>query len=262
MKRIAVLTVSTVLLTLAGCSGSNVPTLPADDSTSSASAPAYDPATATGRVYGSIKFDGKPPVMATLQPGGSRFCVQNARGLTEQDVLVTKDAKLRNVIVYVRSGFEGRTYATPGEPVILDQQKCLYLPHVLTIMTHQKLSVRNSDDTLHNVHAMAQLNPGFNFAQAVKGVENTVVFDHSEMPFRVGCDLHKWMGVWVGVFDHPFHSTTGDTGSYELKLPPGKYEIAAWHEKYGEKVTMIEVADKAQVELDFSFGEKESKGAN
>jgi len=103
------------------------------------------------------------------------------------------------------------------------------------------------------VHGMPQSNSTFNFAQTDKGAANTLVFEHPEMPFRAGCDLHKWMGAWIGVFDHPFHSTSGDSGNYELKLPPGKYEIAAWHEKYGERVSAIEVGDKAEQHLDFSF---------
>ena len=253
MKRMRMICFSlfAVLVAATGCS-SNSPQLPLEESAST-SASTYNPASATSRVFGSIKFEGKPPVMAALKPGGSRFCVINARSLTEEDVLVTKDGKLRNVIVYVKSGFEGRTYAPPDLAVVLDQQKCVYVPHVLTIMTKQKLSVRNSDATFHNVHGMPQSNKVFNFAQTDKGAENTVMFDHAEMPFRAGCDLHKWMGVWIGVFDHPFHSTSGDSGNYELKLPPGKYEIAAWHEKYGEKVSSIEIGDKAEQHLDFSF---------
>jgi plastocyanin len=253
VKKLQIAALAVWAAALAGCSGSHVPSLTGSEPASSSAAPAYDPATATARVFGSIKLEGKPPVMAALQPGGSRYCVMNARGMTEQDVLVTKDGKLRNVIVYVRSGFEGRTYTAPDEPRVLDQQRCLYVPHVFTIMTNQKLTVRNSDSTFHNVHAVAQTNSGFNFAQTVKGSENQVKFDHAEMPFRIGCDLHRWMGAWVGVFDHPFHSTSGDSGNYELKLPPGKYEIAAWQEKYGEKVSTIEVRDNAEQHLDFSF---------
>jgi len=249
-KRFAGLVLFAGLIAFAGCSGSGVSSLPNE----SAPSPAFSPSSATARVFGNIQFEGTPPVMAALKPGGSRFCVVNARDLTEQDVLVTKDGKLRNVIVYVKSGFEGRTYSTPDEPVILDQQKCVYVPHVLTVMTNQKLKVLNSDATFHNVHAVAKVNAGFNFAQTDKGAENTVSFDHAEMPIRIGCDLHRWMGVWIGVFDHPFHSTSGDSGSFELKLPPGKYEIAAWHEKYGEKVSTVEVGDRAQVQLDFNFG--------
>jgi hypothetical protein len=59
------------------------------------------------------------------------------------------------------------------------------------------------------------------------------------------------MVSYVGVFEHPFHTTSGDTGKYELRLPPGKYEIAAWHEKFGEQVASVEVAANASARTRF-----------
>src|SRR5437016_1471827 len=126
IKLILVPALCAIGLLLTSCAGSK----PAP---SARSAPDYDPATATGRVFGSIHFEGKAPVMAPVDPSGSRYCVQNAKGTTEQTVLVTKDYKLQNVMVYVRTGFEGRRYATPGEPAVLDQQRCIYVPRVVTI---------------------------------------------------------------------------------------------------------------------------------
>ena len=74
---------------LAGCS-SNAP-LPLNDSASSA--PVYDPTTATGRVFGSIKFEGNLRPRLRFHPGGIRFCVVAARRLREDDILVTKYGK-------------------------------------------------------------------------------------------------------------------------------------------------------------------------
>jgi len=239
--------VSVILLALgfaAGCNSGkqSVPTVAT-----------YDPATATARVFGSIKFEGTPPEITPIHAGGSAYCVRNARGLVDEEVSLTSDKKVRNVIVYVKSGQEGRTYETPSEAVVLDQQKCAYVPHVLTVMTNQKLSVRNSDPTFHNVHGLSQANPGFNIAQADKGAENTFTFAKAEAPFHIGCDLHRWMGAFVGVFDHPFHTTSGMSGDYELHLPPGKYEIVTWHEKFGEKTMPIEVAENSKMELNFAY---------
>jgi len=246
-KRIVVSLIVIGLTAVAGCSSDKqtVPTVAT-----------YDPVTATSRVFGSIKFEGTPPEVTPIKAGGSAFCVRNARGLVDEEVSVTSDGKLRNVIVYVRTGHEGKAYDAPSETVVLDQQKCVYVPHVLTLMTNQKLSVRNSDPTFHNVHAISQVNPGFNIAQADKGAENTFTFEKAEPHFRIGCDLHRWMGAIVGVFDHPFHTTSGMSGDFELRVPPGKYEIVAWHEKLGEKVMPVEVVDNAKVELNFGFAAK------
>jgi hypothetical protein len=258
-KGISFLILFSTFFFLPGCSGGNPPSgLTNTAALPSASSSGYDPATATARVFGNIRFEGTPPVMAPVRVGGSRFCVQNARGTTQQDVLVTDQSLLRNVVVYVRSGQKPMKYAPPSEPAILDQERCLYVPHVITLMTGQKLTIKNSDDTFHNTHGMPAASPPFNIGQPVLGAENTVTFAHPETPFKVGCDLHAWMGAWVAVYDHPFHTTSGDSGTYELKLPPGKYEIAAWHERYGEKTSNIEVNDKSEVQLDFSF--REAKG--
>lgn len=246
-KSIVALVLSMSLLSFGGCSSNEKP---------APSLVAYDPTTATSRVFGSIKFEGTPPEVTPLRAGGSAYCVRNARGLVDESVSVTSDRKLRNVIIYVRSGQEGRTYEAPSEAVVLDQQKCVYIPHVLTVMTNQKLSVRNSDPTFHNVHGNSQANPGFNIAQAEKGAENTFTFAKAEPPFHIGCDLHRWMGAIVGVFDHPFHTTSGTSGDYELRLPPGKYEIVAWHEKFGEKTMPVEVAENSKMELNFGFADK------
>ena len=59
----------------------------------------------------------------------------------------------------------------------------------------------------------------------------------------------------LSVFDHPFHATSGDSGTFELHLPPGTYEMVAWHEKYGAQVSAIELVDGETLELDFTFEE-------
>jgi hypothetical protein len=64
------------------------------------------------------------------------------------------------------------------------------------------------------------------------------------------------MNSFVGVFKHPLHTVSGKGGAFELKLPAGTYEITAVHEN--EKTNppqkkMVEVADGATVDLNFSF---------
>ena len=77
--------------------------------------------------------------------------------------------------------------------------------------------------------------------------------------FKVKCNVHPWMSAWVGVFDHPYHTVTGDDGRYELDtkgLPDGDYEVMFWHEKYKDsdkpqKVTIKK--GKATAEVDYAF---------
>ena len=128
-------------------------------------------------------------------------------------------------------------------------------------MTYQELAIRNSDDTLHNVHSASddqQHTPG-NIGQAEQGMETRRTFSRPEMSISIGCNLSagdRWMRSYVSVFDHPFHTTSGDTGTCELHLPPGTYEMVAWHEKYGEQVSAVELIGGETLELDFTFSEE------
>ena len=145
------------------------------------------------------------------------------------------------------------SYPAPSNPVEIDQHDCHYVPHVFTIQTNQPLKIKNSDATLHNIHAWAEKNMPFNIGQPVQNMETQKTFTTEEVPLPIRCDVHKWMGAFVGVFPHPYHTVSKSGGAFELKLPAGSYEVVAWHEKYGQQSGMVTVADNGKAELNFAF---------
>jgi hypothetical protein len=141
----------------------------------------------------------------------------------------------------------------PKDKVKFDQLGCVYSPHVLGIQAGQEVEVVNSDPTLHNVHSLSKANPSFNVAQPKKGMTLTKKFDKEEI-FKVKCEVHTWMGAYMGVFNHPFFAVTGDDGSFSLnKLPAGDYTLEAWHEKYGTQTMKVTVAAADKKTADFTF---------
>jgi gas vesicle protein len=85
-----------------------------------------------------------------------------------------------------------------------------------------------------DIHAFATKNKEFNIGQPVKGLSTERTFEVAEVMIPVRCDVHKWMGAYVGVVDHPFFAVTESDGRFELGgLPAGEYVVEAWHEQYG-----------------------------
>jgi hypothetical protein len=214
--------------------------------------PSYDPASATATVTGKISFEGTPPANEKVQMSSDPYCQTKAASYPTLETVKVSDGGLENVIVYISTGAASASYPTPA-PVEVDQQNCHYIPHVFTLMTNQPLKIKNSDMTLHNIHAWAEKNPQFNVGQPVAGMVSDAKFAKPEVPLPIKCDVHKWMGAFVGVFEHPFHTVSKSGGTFELKLPPGKYEITAWHEKFGKKTAMVEVAGTDKKDVNFSF---------
>jgi protocatechuate 3,4-dioxygenase beta subunit len=58
--------------------------------------------------------------------------------------------------------------------------------------------------------------------------------------------------VWV--VDAPA-AVTGEDGAYAITgIPPGTYEVTAWHEKLGESKGTATVPATGAATLDFTFG--------
>ena len=87
-----------------------------------------------------------------------------------------------------------------------------------------------------------------------EGMEITKTIDQPEVMIPLKCDVHPWMVGYVGVLNHPYFAVTGEDGSFEIKnLPPGDYEIEAWHEKLGVQSQKITLKAQETKELEFSF---------
>jgi hypothetical protein len=241
---------------VAACGGGNddtgLPPVPEGGATAGGGG-GFDMSKANAEVTGKISFEGMPPANEKVQMSSDPYCQQKSSEYPTLETVLVKDGGLANVIVYVSSGAPPGPYATPTEAKEIDQLNCHYRPHVFTLMTNQPVKIKNSDMTLHNIHAWAEKNPQFNVGQPVQGMVNETKFAQPEVPLPVRCDVHKWMGAFVGVFDHPWHTVSKEDGTFELKLPPGNYEITAWHEKFGKKTMMVQVADNDKKEANFSF---------
>src|SRR5262249_1881935 len=219
-----------------------------------AGGPTVDTSKNTATVSGKISFEGTPPPNDKIQMSSDPYCQMHAADYPTAETVKVSDGGLENVIIFVSSGAQAGSYPAPTTPVEVIQQNCHYIPHVFTIMTNQTMNVKNGDMTLHNVHVWAEKNPQFNVAQPVKDLVSPTKFATPEVPVPIRCDVHKWMGAFTGVFDHPYHTVSKAGGAFELpKLPPGNYEITAWHEKFGKKTMMVMVGDNDKKEVNFSF---------
>jgi plastocyanin len=222
----------------------------------SAAAPTTPPPSGTARISGRVTFDGNVPEQAPVSMNADPYCAR-ANEARERSVSlrVGADGALGDVFVYVSKGVDAR-YPAPDRRAVLDQRACVYAPKVIGLQVGQPLEIRNSDDTLHNVHALAQKSGGFNVGMPHRGMTTVRKFTAPEVLVRIKCDVHPWMAAYAGVVAHPFYAVTAEDGAYALEgLPAGTYTISAVHHDLGGQVRDVTVTDGAAAAADFRFSD-------
>jgi plastocyanin len=215
-------------------------------------ASAVDPAQAA-TITGLVHFSGTPPANETIDMSAEPNCAQKHSGTPTRETVVANNGMLKNAFVYVKEGLPAGNYPASSEPVVIDQEGCVYKPHVLGLKTGQQLTIRNSDGLSHNINAQARANRAFNVSQP-RNMDTQRTFSQKEVMIPVRCDVHGWMEAYIGVLDHPYFAVTGDDGSFRITgLPPGTYTIEAWHEKLGTQTTTVTVAAQQTGEAHLTF---------
>jgi len=260
-----ILLVWVMFILVTGCGGGDEPLVSSDgggsSETSSTSENSQFPTDqAVGMIRGKVIWEGDiPKVKGLPKPEGDKFCEAHADQLIDERLLVNPNQTVRNVFVYIKTGADDWNYDEyhgmndPSKKVIIKQEGCVYIPHVVGVMAQQKLEIQSKDATTHNVHLHSNRNRTFNFIQKKGGV-NTETLNRQEVMAKLTCDIHSWMSAYVGVLYNPFYMVTTEDGTFELgKLPKGSYTVEAWHEKLGTQSQTVTIIEGDAPEISFTF---------
>lgn len=165
---------------------------------------------------------------------------------------IPQGTNLADTVVYlIGDGLTAhREPARPGARAVLDQRDITYVPHVLPVLAGTKVEIRNSDAILHTVHTNSQKNPAFDRPEL--GNQSVEVTFAAPEIIPVSCDVHSQMSAYIVVVPTPYFTKAAKDGSFKLTdLPPGKYRLVAWHEKYNaiELTVEINAGNNAPVEV-------------
>lgn len=213
-----------------------------------------------GEVTGTITLKGTAPKERDItplkeDPNCGKF---HSAMPTTRFYVVGQKGELADVVVSIE-GAAGKSTGASASPAVLDQKGCEYVPQIMAVQTEQKITVKNSDPVLHNVHDTPSVsgNKEQNMAQVPGAPDLTFSFSKPEEFLRFKCDVHPWMFAWVSVFDHPYFAVSGKDGSFKItNVPAGKYKIKANHRKAGAVTQEIEVKDGAPTKVELALEAK------
>jgi hypothetical protein len=138
-------------------------------------------------------------------------------------------------------------------PVVLDNVKCAFVPHVLSATVGQTLEIHNSDPFPHDAHAWLGTRTLFNVGILPGHTSRQPLADAGLI--HINCNVrHTWMHAYVSVSDDPYHAVTGADGRFAIdQVPPGTYTLRIWHELLGSVDRPVTVEAGKTATVDFAL---------
>ena len=149
---------------------------------------------------------------------------------------------LQNMFVYLHKAKTGKDWSNEEKKrsSLIDQKDCKFDPWLKALPKGSKLTWRNSDPVLHNIHLreLAGVKPDGNYRPFKKTLHNegqppgqgyisTEIKTRIKGDFlQINCEAHNFMFTWIFAADNPYYAQTYMDGSYSIEnIPPGKYQL-------------------------------------
>ena len=190
-----------------------------------------------GNITGKVTLKGTPPPEKEIPSITDAACsAGHTTPMKTRFYVVGSGGELADTVVMLKGVPNAKSTGASAAPILIDQKGCEYVPYVGAVQTGQKILVKNSDQTMHNVHPSPVNAAGGtkeeNKAQFAGAADLTFTFPVPENFLKFKCEVHPWMFSYVTVVDHPYFAVTGKDGGFTIKdVPAGKYKIVAMHRK-------------------------------
>lgn len=205
-----------------------------------------------GTITGSVKYAGDSAAL-TLNLEGA-WDLNDASKVASEKMIVSKTNNgLKFTVVSIKDITQGEKREIPSIHPIIDQQRNIFIPHLVSVLAGTTIDILNGDEEMHNIHTRSIKNQPFNLGTTHKQ-RISKTFSHPEI-IKLTCDIHKGAYAWIIVMDNPYFDVTDRNGYFEISdIPPGTYTLQVWHEELGnlEKEVTVRKDEITPVEFVYS----------
>jgi hypothetical protein len=219
-----------------------------------------------GTVTGRVFLKGPPPpvrIFHLIFSPNIDFCGRVSDGKGNRllkEFRVSEEGGFQDVVVAVVGVKQGKKFDyTPT----LALETCRISPFVTPIQNHHPITLVNKDPIAHDIQGYTLQND-YTFAMFNKPMvpESTalkqIVLRQGHYIFRTQCGVHDFMQSWGMAVGNPYFAVTGPDGGFTIPdLPPGTYDVIAWHPYMQVQSQKITVSANGSVSLNFQFAASE-----
>ncbi len=170
----------------------------------------------------------------------------------EGRVTVARARDHRDVVIYLAK-IPGKTFTPPATVVTVDQRNLAFQPHVVPVLVGTRVAFPNSDEVRHNVFSPTR-GDNFDLGSYPLGTSRSRTFDAPGV-ITLLCNVHAEMSAYVIVTETPYFAVSDKDGHFQIPdVPPGQYEVIAWHERAKSVRATVVVSAGKPASANFELG--------
>lgn len=161
--------------------------------------------------------------------------------------------ELSRVVIYLQG-----PGLVPGVPdrATLTQKSLRFHPEIVVVPVGSTVSFPNEDPIFHNVFSLSKAKQ-FDLGYYPKGQTRVVTFERPGV-VQVYCHIHADMSAAILVVPSSWWTRPTPDGSFSMKsVPPGSYELVAWHRSAGFFRRRVTIRGGQRLRVNFVIPVKE-----
>lgn len=216
----------------------------------------------SGSVVGRVVLNGTPPparIFHLVFSPNMAFCGKISDGAGNRllrEFQVSKDGGFEGVVVAVVGVEQGKPFTYAPE---LQIENCRISPLVMPVRNGRPLALINKDDITHDIQAYS-MRDDFAIQMFNKPMipsmhaEKTIRMRKGHYVFHTQCGVHDFMQSWGMAVGNPYFAITAADGTFTIPdLPPGQYDVIAWHAHLPVQSGTVVVPPNGRGEVRFAF---------
>ena len=171
------------------------------------------------------------------------------------DFKISADGGLKDVVIALEHVEAGKPFNK--KPILIDSEDCKFTPDVNVVRQGEAFKVNNLDAVMHNSQVY-QAERGKIIQNLPVPPEATtdgkVTFQKKYKIFQMICGMHEFMQTWGYRIQNPYYFITKLGGEFKIdNIPPGDYNLHAWHYLMKPQNQRIHVAKNGTIDVNFKF---------
>jgi hypothetical protein len=223
-----------------------------------------------GTLKGRVTLSGRIPKARSfhlINAPNIEFCSRISDGRGHRllfDFTVSQNRGLKDTIIHLSNIEKGKPFSPKMQIFHID--RCRANRYVIGAKNGENILLENTDPIQHEIATYEVRNnysdQTSNRPLTEKSSQVRSVFVRKDAEeFIIKCNLHPFLQTHAYLVQNPYYTVSDSKGNFSIeKIPPGNYEVIAWHPYIPEQRAMITIPQKGEANLNFDFkGEDERR---